>query len=217
MNSFSKLFSGLSGRFFYKISIYRIPEYLIGMICGYVMHTTRTESKPSKKMLIVSNISWIVAIVLMYNCLYNNKPLGLFGSILNANRSIYRSIWALSICTIVFGCHQLGTGEIVRWFLSLNMWQPLSKLTLAIYLVHTIYLGQTSKDSDKKSTFGMWFTFMLHVGDILVSFVLGAAVYLSVEAPAERILGMKWSRMNEPSRNASSKDSYEYTKLEVSA
>jgi hypothetical protein len=187
------------------------------MICGYIMSSTRADLKPSMKMLVVSYLAWIVAIFMMYNSYSNNRAFGLFGKNANAYAALSRSIWSLSICGIVFGCHQLGTGELIRWFLHLNIWQPLSKLTLAVYLVHSIYLIKTDIYTRQSPKNGMWFMFMLHVGDILVSFVLGAAVYLCIEAPAERMLAMKWSRKNEPSRNTSSNDTYEYTKLKVLA
>lgn len=46
-----------------------------------------------------------------------------------------RIVWSLILCLVIYACVK-GYGGPVNWFLSLKLWQPLSRLTYAIYLVH---------------------------------------------------------------------------------
>lgn len=43
--------------------------------------------------------------------------------------------WSLALCYIIFACLN-GQGGIVNWFLSQPRWQPLSRLSFNIYLIH---------------------------------------------------------------------------------
>lgn len=44
-------------------------------------------------------------------------------------------MWSLSIGYMVFACHR-GYGGQVKYFLSHPLWQPFSKLSYAVYIVH---------------------------------------------------------------------------------
>lgn len=46
-----------------------------------------------------------------------------------------RLLWSLGICYIIFACIH-GYGGPINWFLSLEFWLPLSRLSFAMYLVH---------------------------------------------------------------------------------
>lgn len=50
----------------------------------------------------------------------------------------FRTAFALGVAIMIFGCFN-KTGGFVRWFLSLPQWQPIGRMGLSIYLVHTIY------------------------------------------------------------------------------
>lgn len=52
--------------------------------------------------------------------------------------ALMRNSWGLAIAWIIFAC-QCGTGGVVKWFLELNVWQPLGRMSLSFYLVHSIY------------------------------------------------------------------------------
>lgn len=49
--------------------------------------------------------------------------------------SISRVSWAAALAWLVFACNN-GLGGPVNWFLSLSAWQPFSRLSYTIYLVH---------------------------------------------------------------------------------
>jgi peptidoglycan/LPS O-acetylase OafA/YrhL len=185
---------GLSWYDYYVTPTYRLSEFLVGILFGYAMHNMRKVSKTSPLTFVVSYIGWIVAVGLLYNIFYQNKPFEIFGSNQHAYSATYRPLWSLAVCYVVFACHQHQTGGLIRWFLNLNLWQPLSKIGLSIYIFHFIYLDWTGYNIWEKSSFGMWFSFLLHMSDIVVTTILGAILYLFVEAPTGRILALMWPK-----------------------
>jgi peptidoglycan/LPS O-acetylase OafA/YrhL len=50
----------------------------------------------------------------------------------------FRNAFAIGVAWMIFACYN-GTGGFVRWFLSLPQWQPIGRMGLSIYLVHTIW------------------------------------------------------------------------------
>lgn len=109
---------------------------------------------------------------------------------------IYREVWAVSVCWIVFACHSLKSGWILRDFLSKPFWQPLSKLTLCSYLTHCIYmyLTNTNKPDDLRPT--LWWEMHTHIADLVVFFFVGGIFYLTIEAPAVKIVQILWCQMS---------------------
>lgn len=49
--------------------------------------------------------------------------------------SLSRVGWAIALCYIIFACVH-GYGGPINWFLSHPLWQPLSRLSYSIYVVH---------------------------------------------------------------------------------
>lgn len=49
--------------------------------------------------------------------------------------SLSRVAWALALSYIIFACVH-GYGGPVNWFLTLSLWQPLSRLSYSIYIIH---------------------------------------------------------------------------------
>ena len=108
--------------------------------------------------------------------------------------AIERSLWSLALCWIIYASHYHKTGGIVRWFLSLKMWQPFSKIGLSLYLIHSYYLRSTSYNIKEKSAFGCWWNVQIYVSDIFFSCLLGLTVYLLIEAPTVKILEIVWRK-----------------------
>lgn len=53
--------------------------------------------------------------------------------------AIGRVLWALAVSYIIFACHH-GYGGPINMLLSLSLWQPLSRLTYAIYITHNFVI-----------------------------------------------------------------------------
>lgn len=180
---------GLSFYDQYTSPILRLPEYLIGILFGYVIHVMKVEDKISKKTTIVSYCGWILALGLLRFVFFHERL-----KITPLLQATYRSMWSFGICWIAFSTHVHKTGSLIRWFLSLSLWQPLSRLGFSTYIFHVLYLHWTGANLAGKSAFGNWFTFTLYLNDFIVVTVTGLIFYLFVEAPLGRILNFVWKK-----------------------
>jgi peptidoglycan/LPS O-acetylase OafA/YrhL len=110
-------------------------------------------------------------------------------------RPIFRELWACAVCWIIFACHNLKTGGFIRTFLSHRFWQPLSKLTLSMYLLHMPYLLYTKKYH--KTGFGiLWFSHII-LGDVSLTIIFAIAAYVIIECPVEKLLDLGWKTSNQ--------------------
>lgn len=177
-------------------TIHHLPAYLVGMIFGYIIHNMDENTKITTQVKLVSYIGWIISLAMAYNVFYCNRPFRLLnGCVYNA---LFRSIWGLSICWIVFACQSLNTGGIIRWFLSLSMWQPLSKIGLSIYLFHRTYLHSTA---NLNVDMGESYTRSLVISDVVITTFLGLLFHLLVEAPISNILSILLSKTENKTAN----------------
>lgn len=121
----------------------RMGPWLLGLILGYVLYKLRNKEVSISKRL--NAVLWIVAISFLTSVVVMAQP---FNQRINNNTSLlanasytafHRLAWAAGICWIIFACHKLQTGGIVRWFLCLPHWQPIARMSLSIYLVHLFY------------------------------------------------------------------------------
>jgi peptidoglycan/LPS O-acetylase OafA/YrhL len=178
---------------YYLPPTYRLSEFIIGVLFGYFMHCNQKKNfETSKAKLIVCYLGWIIAIATLYRIIWSGLHQNPLPKTYFCN-AIYRPMWSLAVCWIVYACHQLKTGGLIRWFLELSLWQPLSRIGLSTFIFHLIYFYMTDRDVDRKSSFGMWHSYTLHMNDILVTTVLGLIVYLFFEAPTGRLIAMCWT------------------------
>ena len=100
----------------------------------------------------------------------------------------YRIIFTCNVGWMIFSFHYLKSGSVIRWFLSHPLWQPLSKLSLSIYLVHDVYIIMSVSNTKELSHYEMsWFMHIL-AGDIVMSILYGALLYLLFEAPIAKLV-----------------------------
>lgn len=52
--------------------------------------------------------------------------------------AVLRNSWGFAIAWVILACH-CGSGGIFKWFLELPCWQPLGRMSLSFYLVHSVY------------------------------------------------------------------------------
>ena len=183
----------------YRRPLYRFPEFFVSIIAGYYMYNIRNhDSKLTTLQTLKSWACWLLSLGFMYCHVYDLLT-HLFPN--NFYYAIERCLWSLALCWIIFASHFHKTGGPIRWFLSLNMWQPFSKIGLSMYLIHTFYLKSTTDKLTQKSSFGCWWNLQIYTGDILFSYFLGLMVYLVIEAPTVKILEIVWrkSRKSEAS------------------
>jgi peptidoglycan/LPS O-acetylase OafA/YrhL len=95
----------------------------------------------------------------------------------------------------MFACHTLKSGGPIRLFLSTVAWQPLSKLTLCIYLVHMPYILYSIRFYPYDSRF--FWQIHLWMGDLCVSVSLATAAFIFIESPAGRVVDIFWRYQNQ--------------------
>lgn len=157
------------------------------MMLGFVMYQLRDESfrmnKDLSRVLWFFSITLLSLVVLGYFPFQHTEIFAQIPNTLNATyNSLYRSCWAIAIAYIIFACHN-RKGGILNRFLSLQMFQPLAKMSLSIYLSHRIV--QIVSVASIRQPIYLSPLSLLHVffGDVVVSVLVGAVVYLCIEAP----------------------------------
>jgi len=117
----------------------RIDSWMMGIFTGYILYTLEGKIvKFSKSFL---TLAWMLCIIGILGVIIGQYPLQQTSFTENsihadASYSAFRRIsWCLSVSWIIIACHQ-NRGGIVKKFLSLSIWLPVSKLSYCIYLVH---------------------------------------------------------------------------------
>lgn len=99
-----------------------------------------------------------------------------------------RFVWGLCVSWIIYACHRLKSGGIVRSFLSHYIWIPLSKLCLSIYVAHYVYIIITTLNRKHFYFFDVPFLIHYFPIDIAISLGLGLILHLFVEVPSSLIV-----------------------------
>lgn len=84
--------------------------------------------------------AWILTLGTMATVIFSNYPLVQVDSkatpiVFGLYDTLSRLTWAIALCYLIFACVH-GYGGPINWFLSHPLWQPLSRLSYSIYLVH---------------------------------------------------------------------------------
>lgn len=121
----------------------RIGPWILGMMLGYIFYQLRgIKCQISRKL---SFLLWSLTLFCMWLAAYFSLFLIRTGEHLELlDNAIFmgikRLIWALGLAWIIFACQKLETGGFIRWLLCLNFWQPISRLTLSIYVTYNFYV-----------------------------------------------------------------------------
>lgn len=118
----------------------RSGPYFVGIIFAYFMHNSR-DKKITIPFIWVC-IGWLTCFVSIaamifgpMNIVNPDKEENSIGAGLYS--AITRPLWGVAIGWIIFACHR-GYGGFVNLFLSHAYWQPLARLSYAMYLHGTI-------------------------------------------------------------------------------
>lgn len=165
----------------------RCGPWLVGMTLGFIMYQNRNKAlkinrRVSSAMWIVSGLFLLTVIFGYFPFQQSNKYFTIHNAVNATYNALYRSCWATAIAWIIFACHN-GSGGVVSWFLELPQFQPLSRMSLSVYLSHRLY--QILSVASIRQPIHLDPLDLLHVffGDVVVSFIVGAVVYLCIEAP----------------------------------
>ena len=176
----------------------RISEYFIGIIAGYLMHNINASqnSRALKLNRFAVFFGWFLSISYMFIDVYLDPKSHMSQTFSNIYDSVSREAWSCSICWIVFACHHLKSGGLIRTVLSYRSWQPLSKMCLSIYLIHFMYITMTFSNQKEWPKIDTWWQIHIHVGDIFISIALAAIFYIVIEAPTAIITAIVWKQVD---------------------
>merc|ERR1712142_27548 len=125
----------------------RMSPYLIGMWTGYIIYKTTNKKVTMTKWQVALGwvTAWVVGLLCVYGAYpYNNFTTKNYGperypeqSISDVFNGFFRGAWGLALMWVVLACHY-GYGGPINSFLGHPSWQPLSRLTYSMFLVHMI-------------------------------------------------------------------------------
>ena len=93
-------------------------------------------------------------------------------------------IWSIAVCYIIFACRQDIRGPI-NWFLSLPMWQPLSRLSYSIYIFHYIVIKTTMNTLEIPRSFSEMSALQAYISIFVMSTFLAIPMTLAFELPID--------------------------------
>ncbi|XP_052903397.1 O-acyltransferase like protein-like [Anopheles moucheti] len=130
---------GLMPRKTYHPTHARMSVWLFGVLFGYLLHRTRdTRVKLSTPVLA---LGWLLTIAILVVTGYSLKQLYIgdytrIEPVADAfYESLHRSFWAFAVMWVIFVCIN-GQGGLIDRFLGAPVWQPLSRLSYSMYLLH---------------------------------------------------------------------------------
>ncbi|CAO1316792.1 unnamed protein product [Diamesa tonsa] len=181
LNSFElvKIFN----RLIYYPTHIRMGAWLVGVMFGYSLYKIRNKKTVINKT--VDYIMWILSIGTIVAVVVGLLPLQQKE---NENSKIghtfylafTRNNFAYALSWIICAGH-VGTGGIVRWFLSLSLWKPLGKMGLSFYLVHVLI--QAIVPNKQPLYFSNATVLYQCLGDFMVTIFFATLLYLTFEAP----------------------------------
>jgi hypothetical protein len=162
----------------------RSTQYLIGVWLGVFMFKTDLCQKFNKSLMF---FGWFASLCFIIFQVYFR--LRFFDWTHVVYNTIGRFLWACSISWIIFACHHLKSGGIIRKFLSHLYWQPISKLCLSIYLIHFVFISYVEMEKFQPvEGFRFPWIMLISAGDITISIFLAFFFHLFVEAPITNLI-----------------------------
>lgn len=112
--------------------------------------------------------------------------------------SLARVAWSISLSYIIFACIHDSGGPINR-FLSLSIYQPLSKLSFTIYLIHCLVLGATTLTFQTSPSFSEMAAYQSAISVFVISAFISIPLVLAFELPVDAIYKLTMSTKNKKS------------------
>jgi len=169
----------------------RIDSWMMGILFGYLMHIS--EGREIKMPKAVVAIGWTLSSATLLAIVFAQYPLMQehFKDnpvIADATfESLKRILWSLSIGWIIMAC-QFNYGNIIKRFLSLSIFLPISKISYCLYLIHLpiqlIFLSSI-RSPQFFSNFRAIHKFF---GDFGVAFVVAFMWALIFEVPTQNMI-----------------------------
>ncbi|XP_058811134.1 nose resistant to fluoxetine protein 6-like [Topomyia yanbarensis] len=125
----------------------RMAVWLLGTIFGYILYKTKSTGVHLTKRHYAIGWSTCFALLgLMVYALYEfvRTDFNEFSNVADAfYEALHRSVFGICVMWIIFACVN-GMGGLINEVLSSSLWQPLSKLSFTMYLLHVQLLLMAS-------------------------------------------------------------------------
>ncbi len=160
--------------------------YLLGIASGYMLSFKRCTFESSNFCFWKQISAWSTVTFAVLAALFGQHPCFQGWNGWNSYCAIYagshRTIFALSLCALIFLCES-GRGKIINAFFSLRAWQILSKISYAAYLIHCIFFILLFLLLFPVEWNGHGFHLLLFMAQIPVSFGVAAVATVLCEMP----------------------------------
>ncbi|KAF2898405.1 hypothetical protein ILUMI_07770 [Ignelater luminosus] len=175
------------GRHYYIVPHTRAAPWLMGIILGYIIFDIKQKRSKISINTFINILLWLVSLAILLACVFTGQntleDTYVYDKFTNAVYiALLRPGWALGVSWVMFACIT-GHGGPINWFLSLPVFQVLSKLTYSMYLIHYTLLYILSAQTRISIYFSNLQMMYVFWGDF--AFTLGAAVIftLAFESP----------------------------------
>lgn len=175
----------------YVVTHARIDSWMVGILLGYTMHRIEGKAIRLSKALVATG--WALSCTAILAVTFGQYPLqqkNFKDNPLVADAiydSFKRITWCLALGWMILACH-LNHGGIVKRFLSLPIWLPISKLSFCIYLIHMpvqLVFMSSIRSPQYFSNFRAIYKFF---GDFGVSFLVAFIWSMMFEHPTLNII-----------------------------
>lgn len=156
------------------------------MMTGYAIERTpevviRLKRHLSSALLWLVSITIFIGTIIAYFPFYSThyKPSKLTNAIFLATSHLG---WSISLAWTVLACH-CGEGGLVNRILTLQVWKPLARIGLSIYVTNVSVLLAILGSQEQPAQFDELLNVHHYLGDLGLSFLIGLTVYFLFEAP----------------------------------
>ncbi len=181
----------------YTTPIGRLASWMMGILVGYLLHMCEGRNIRISPKLV--SLGWTLATGLLIAIIFVQYPLRQENFLTNPliADALYDALkpifWGLVVGWTIIACH-LSHGNIMKRFLSLSFWVPISKLSFCIYLMHiplqTYFLATLRSPVYFAPTNGLYHFY----GNFTTSFFLALVWALMFEYPTLKIIAILISK-----------------------
>lgn len=170
---------------FYPFYAHMTP-YFIGMMTAYAVDRTPEIVIRLKKYL-SSTLVWFISLGILAGTIVGYFPF--FSTLFKPSRmvnaiflSTHHLGWSISLAWTVLACH-CGEGGFINKILTLQLWKPLARIGLSIYLINVSVLMAILGSQEQPAQFDELLNAHHYLGDLGISFIIGLHFYFLIEAP----------------------------------
>lgn len=185
--------AGYKDALIHTMTVGRSGSWMMGILLGYILHML--EGKNVKLSSGAVSLGWSLIVITGLGLIFAQYPLqqgGYQGNSFAADAS-YEALKGLAWCSIltwIIVSTHLSSGNILKSFLSLPFWIPISKLSFCIYLMHIPVQAMFLSSMRVPGYFSLVRVLFQFFGDFGVAFIAAFLWAMVFEYPTLRLLAI---------------------------